>query len=121
MKLWLTMACLGGAVVGGILLGGCAGSQSESPWPVEPANGEVELIGETPKTGVDVKSLPNRYGTDENGEPAAAQSEDELEDQARAREDKERARDEKRLDRSRRERSPNNDPMRARGRTPMAP
>ncbi len=112
---WLAAMCV-------VAAGGCAGSQSESPWPAEPANGEVELIGETPKGGVDVKSLPNRYGKGNGAEgEGAAQSEDDLEDQARAREDKERARDERRLERSKRERLPNNDPMRPRGRTPMMP
>jgi hypothetical protein len=39
----------------------CAGSSSESPWPVEPVNTEPDPRERT-KRGIDPKELPNRYG-----------------------------------------------------------
>ena len=105
------------AALGLSALGACAGSQSESPWPVEPANSEPELIGERPRQGVDVNLLPNRYGAGGGAET----EDDALEDQARKREERERGRDNKRLERSKRQQGPNNDPMRPRGRSPMTP
>lgn len=57
-----------------LALAGCAGSSSESPWPVEPNEVEPGPAGEVGKAGVDVKTLPKRYGSDvdEGGETERA-------------------------------------------------
>jgi hypothetical protein len=46
-----------------LLLAGCGGSASETPWPVEPLNTEPGPAGEELSKGnvLDVKSLPNTY------------------------------------------------------------
>ncbi len=107
-KLWI------GALLCGIVGAACAGSASESPWPVEPINTEPGPAGERPKQGLDPSELPNRYG--QGG--GAEESEDALEERAREREEKERGNDAERVRKHQRSR-PNNDPMR--GRSPMVP
>jgi len=52
-----------------VLFEACAGSSSESPWPVEPSEVDRGPAGEQPKEGLDVRKVPNRYdaGTDTYG------------------------------------------------------
>ena len=62
-------AAVGGAgLLVAAALSGCAGSSSESPWPVEPNEVEAGPAGEQTKAGLDVKKLPNRYGADAEDE-----------------------------------------------------
>lgn len=43
------------------LVAACAGSSSESPWPVEPNEVRRGPAGEQPVEGLDMRTVPNRY------------------------------------------------------------
>jgi len=53
-----------GVLMGSIVSSACAGSSSESPWPVEPSSLEPGPEGEQPKQGLDPRKIKNRYGAE---------------------------------------------------------
>ena len=67
------------AAVACALWSACAGSASESPWPVEPLDTEPGPAGEArPGDNVlDVDQLPNRYGEADGGAVKTGEAKDE--------------------------------------------
>lgn len=51
--------CLG--VLMSAAVAACAGSSSESPWPVEPNEVDPGPAGEGPIESLDMRKVPNRY------------------------------------------------------------